>query len=253
MQIARASGAHRESHHLFFAKSLDSTSVVLDQTETTHAISVLRLQPGDPMHLTDGNGVSAAGIVETIGKNSISVRIMNRTTIVRPVPDVCLFTGIPDRDAFESILLDATALGVARIIPLVAEHCRKPWWDGNWEKYAPRFHQKMVVALKQSGSCYLPQLALPVATRLAAAEAAGTVLVADPDGVALASLPRLDAAQPVSCFIGPPGGFSDSELLLFDERSFRRVCIAHARLRTELAATVLCAQVVGCVLGEVAI
>lgn len=252
MQIARASGAHRESHHLFFAGSLDGASVVLDRTETTHAVSVLRLQPGDTLHLTDGNGLRTAGIVETIGKHSLSVRIVSRMAVVRPAPQIHLLAGLPDRDAFEQLLLDATALGVARIIPLVAEHCRKPWWDGNWEKHAPRFHQKMVVALKQSGTCFLPRLAPPVSTALAAAEAAGTVLVADPDGIPLANLAPPDTARPVCCFIGPPGGFSDSELRLFEERSFSRVRIAHGRLRTELAATVLCAQVAGSVLGEVA-
>lgn len=252
MQLKRGPASHRESHHLFFAETLDDAMIILDQTETTHATSVLRLQTGESLHLTDGNGVCAAGIVETIGKHSLHVRIVNRTTTIRPVPHVCLFTGIPDRDAFESILLDATALGVARIIPLAAEHCRKPWWNGNWEKHAPRFHQKMVVALKQSGSCFLPQLDPPVAAAFAASVAVGTVLVADPDGVPLVTLAPLNTAQPVCCFIGPPGGFSENELRLFDERSFTRVRIAHARLRTELAATVLCAQVTGSVLGEVA-
>lgn len=103
----------------------------------------------------------------------------------------------------------------------------------------------MITALKQSVSCFLPEIAAPCGTAGAIATAGGFVMVADRQGIPVTALPTLHPEPPVSCFVGPPGGFSEKELQLFDWESFRRVRIAPARLRTELATTVLCAQVMG--------
>ncbi|MBN1575264.1 MAG: 16S rRNA (uracil(1498)-N(3))-methyltransferase [Chitinispirillaceae bacterium] len=243
MQIVTGQSGNRSRHTFFFTEDLTVDRAALDPAETKHAVSVLRLKPEDPLQLTDGRGRRAVGMYQTVIERKMRVQIIERTTMERRPPFINLFTGLPDRDAFEEILLDATALGVVRIVSVAAEYCQKKWWV-DWEKLIPRFHRKMIVALKQSHSCWLPELATPCSTADAAASAAGTVLVADPQGEPLNAVMPIDPAVPLSCFIGPPGGFSEKELQLFD-RSSIRVRIAPARLRTELAATVLCAQLIG--------
>jgi 16S rRNA (uracil1498-N3)-methyltransferase len=245
MPLDRTTGKHREGHHLFFAPDLAGTAVDLDETETVHAVSVLRLKPGDALRLTDGNGVRAAGIYESAQRHSLRVRITERTAVERQVPHLRLYVGLPDRDAFEALLPDATALGAERIVPVIAEHCRKPWWDGGWEKHLHRFRQKMIVALKQSDADFLPILEPPCTLVTALHQASGTLLVADQNGVPLNRLPQFERGSTLCCFIGPPGGFSDEELRSFDARPCSRIRIAMARLRTELATTVLCALVAG--------
>jgi RsmE family RNA methyltransferase len=69
-------------------------------------------------------------------------------------------------------------------------------------------------------------------------------ILADPGGSAVAKF--LQATNPierVDCFIGPPGGFSPDELKRFSTEGFQFVKVAQYRLRTELAAIVLCAEV----------
>jgi 16S rRNA (uracil1498-N3)-methyltransferase len=244
MQIRSSNAANRSQHALFFTEDLSTDHCTLDPEETNHAASVLRLKPEDPLQLTDGQGCRAVGIFETLIDRKMTVHIIERTTIDRRQPLISLFAGLPDRDAFESILLNATALGVSRIIPIATEFCQKKWWV-DWEKLTPRFRRKMIVALKQSQSYHLPHLSAPCSTAGAASLATGTVLVADPDGIPLRALPPPDPLMPIACFIGPPGGFSAAECTLFTQQEFSLVKIAPARLRTELAATVLCAQLVG--------
>jgi 16S rRNA (uracil1498-N3)-methyltransferase len=244
MPVKPGRNADPSSHFLFFADGLSAESATLDEAETGHAAVVLRLRPGDRLQLTDGNGCRAVGTFECIDKKEIKVRIERRTYVERHRPDVTLFVGLPDRDAFERILLDATALGVFRIVPVEAVHCGGGWWK-RWEKHLPRLRRVMITALKQSVSCFLPEIAAPCTTAEAIAMAEGFVMVGDREGIPVNTILPSNPAMPVSCFIGPPGGFSEKERRLFDRESSRRVRIAPARLRTELAATALCAQVIG--------
>ena len=244
MPVIHGSGGGRSIHFLFFADDLSADDAHLGSTETKHAVTVLRLQPGDLLQLTDGRGCRAVGRYETVNGREMRLSIVERTIRCRQHPRIHLFIGLPDRDAFETVLLDATALGVSRIIPIAAEQCQKRWWK-EWDNHLPRFRQKMIVALKQSVSCFLPEISVPCGTAEAIAGAEGFVMLADPAGKPVNTLLPFNPAMPVSCFIGPPGGFSEKERRLFDRESSCRVRIAPARLRTELAATALCAQVIG--------
>jgi 16S rRNA U1498 N3-methylase RsmE len=47
----------------------------------------------------------------------------------------------------------------------------------------------------------------------------------------------------VSCLIGPPGGFSAEEKKTLESHTVLTVKIAQQRLRTELAAAVLCSRI----------
>ena len=234
----------KSSHFLFYADDLTSVTVILDDTESRHAASVLRISAGQMLQVTDGNGTLATGTCRTGSDRRLVVTISTRTVLPRNKPELYLCTGLPERDAFETILINATALGVTRIIPVAADFCQKKWWAG-WEKLALRFRQKMIAALKQSQNVYLPTLTPPCTlTEAIHRSESTTMLLADSSGN---SLHRISVQKnlPISCFIGPPGGFSEEELRQFSERSALPVRIAPARLRTELAATVLCGQIIG--------
>jgi 16S rRNA (uracil1498-N3)-methyltransferase len=203
------------------------------------------MKPSSEIVLTDGSGCRATGIFEEIISGRMVVSITTRTIAERPLPLCTLCIGIPERDAFEHVLINATALGVCRIIPCKAAYCQKPWWANRWTGLQPRFRQKMITALKQSHNLYLPELADPCDITELIEALSGTTLVADQQGTPLRALPHNSPAGRFNCLIGPPGGFSDAELKLFKEKSFDFVQTAQFRLRTELAATVLCAQLLG--------
>lgn len=215
--------------------------VTLDAGEARHAAQVLRIKAGDRLNITNGSGQIAKGIVERIEKHELVVLIAERTTINRQRAAVNLFIGLPERDAFERVLSDATALGVSRIVPVIADFCQKAWWESQWEKQDARYRQKMIAAMKQSQYPYIPELTLPYKIDAAVAMATGLGIVADPEGE-----PLLESLQEsFSCYIGPPGGFSLREQNLFVKQGINGVRIATARLRTELATVVLLSQIAG--------
>jgi 16S rRNA (uracil1498-N3)-methyltransferase len=230
-------------HVLFFTEDLTGEQILLSPAEAVHATTVLRLSTGSPITLTDGKGCTAEGTILSVEKKTVSVTVTRRTTTPRPLPEIFLYVGLPERDAFESLLYSITPFEVAAITPVTTAFTQKPWWKNKWENYRERFTRKMITALKQSRASYLPRLQAPVPLSAVLDEITAPALVADQNGTPLDSVLLPDTGSRISCFTGPPGGFSRDETGLLAEKGCRPVKIARNRLRTELAATTLVAQI----------
>ncbi|HEX2957644.1 MAG TPA: RsmE family RNA methyltransferase [Chitinispirillaceae bacterium] len=231
-------------HFLFHCPTppVDST-LILDHQESHHALNVLRLQPDDSIQITDGKGTIYNCIVTRTDTMHLTASIVDSRSFRRTVA-IHLLIALPDRDPFESAITECTALGVSRITPVIAEHCQKPWWKYSWEKHRERFMTKIMVSMKQSLFPFLPTLDDPLTLEKSLELCKSPVLLADQDGTPLTTL-CLNQTRELSCFIGPPGGFSDNEIVLLSNNSAIKVKIGEPRFRTELAAVVICSQLFG--------
>jgi 16S rRNA (uracil1498-N3)-methyltransferase len=234
-------------HNLFYRAPVNTDNTfTLDASESNHAASVLRIKIGQQIQVTDGNGAIYDCLCTSIDKRSVSCDIVDKRQIPRITPEVTLLIGLPDKERFETVLEHATALGVSRVIPLAAEHCRKPWW-GAWEGLRQRFLSKMIVSMKQCLYPYIPRLDAPTPFREAIDKCEGVLFVADQNGKCLRDTDILPHKK-ICCLVGPPGGMSDGEMMTLKSYTaipVATVSIAPARLRSELAATVLCSRVIG--------
>ncbi len=234
----------RDYHHfLFYSSKISSDSVELDQDESRHAVKVLRLSQGDKFLVTNGNGISITCSFDNFNKGIVQGTIIEKTVIKEIRPRIHCYIGIPDRDPFETTVTDLTAMGIAEITPLITEQSQKNWWEQKWEKNLERLRNKMIAAMKQSLYPRLPVLNVPTDFN-SIDNIKGITFVADIDGQPIHSY-KNEFKNEVKCLIGPPGGFSLNEVQFFKNRNFDLVKIAPTRLRTELAAIVLCAQVIG--------
>jgi len=237
-------------HFLFFTGHIESDRLYLDAAETRHAVAVLRRGQGDPFLATDGQGTVFECRVESIVKKQITGLIMDRREVPRHACRLHLLAGVPERAAFETLITGLTALGVERITPLVCRHCQDGWWerDAEGERLSERFRKKMIVAMKQSLYPYLPRLDLPLLFESAGPMISGIAMAADPEGVPVAEVLNAHAqtvAGIFSCLVGPPGGFAPEEHAALKSLGAAMVRLAPTRLTTELAAVVLCSQVIG--------
>jgi 16S rRNA (uracil1498-N3)-methyltransferase len=230
-------------HHLFYSGNISGDTVVLDSGESNHAVSVLRIKAGQPLQITDGNGTVYDCLCVDIQKQSMPCKILNRTVIPKIEPELTLLVGIPDRDHFETILEHTAALGVSRIVPLVMDHCRKPWWE-SWDGLRPRFVSKMIVSMKQCLYPYIPKLGAPALLGEVIGACEKPLIVADQRGEKLCDA-DISRHKKLSCLIGPPGGISANELELLKQFDLLTISIAPTRLRTELAASVVCSRIIG--------
>lgn len=228
-------------HHLFFTDRATPKRLHLEREEYHHAVSVLRLRDGQPFQATDGKGtIYTCRRLEEADDGGYA-GIVSRRACVPPVPRVSLLVGMPARPAFERMLELVVPLGVARVVPTVCRACQEHWWKPKWDKLSSRFRKKMIEAMKQSLGGFLPELEKPVHLEEALKTEEGCCLVAEQDGASLRQTINEKQPDRVACVIGPPGGFTNEEREMLRTHGAIPVKLAHARLRTELAAVTLCA------------
>jgi 16S rRNA (uracil1498-N3)-methyltransferase len=229
-------------HYLFFGAPTHEGRVVLDSNDSRHATKVLRLRPGERIRLTDGAGMVYDCRLQSLSPHRTEAIIDSARHNPPAKPRLVLVVGLPERDGFETLLEQVTALGAADIVPAVCDFCQNPWWETKWAAREERFRKKMIGAIKQALSPYLPALHAPANFSDAVGAYGDNAYVADEHGTpVLHAAPEFASRDTVVAFIGPPGGFSPRELDTLRARNAHMVSLSANRLRTELAATALSA------------
>ncbi len=232
-------------HFLFYSDQISKEYITLAKEECHHLSSVLKIGKNSLIFITDGAGHIYTCTIENLDNNSCKARIINKKKQEQFKPFMHFLIGLPTKDAFEEIVKELIPLGVQRITPIISQHCQKNWLIKKWDKQYERLYKKMIAATKQSWNVWLPQLDKPMNFNDAILLGKEVNIVAEKDGITFNDFP-FDSGTPdiISCFIGPPGGFSQEELLILKERGALALKLSDHRLRTELAATVLAGNIV---------
>jgi len=135
-------------------ESLREEIVTLSPAESHHLARVLRVEPGQELTLFDGQGTRASGIVDSVTKKKVTVRVTGRETVPPPAVEVTLIQAVCKPDRFEMILQKATELGVRHIIPVVTANASLP--AGKIDKMIARGEAIIRNAAQQCGTAWLP-------------------------------------------------------------------------------------------------
>lgn len=216
-------------------------TLALEDREAHHALQVLRLRPGDPVTVLDGEGAIYSCEIVTSSKSSVQVRVIEKH-ITPAVPwRITLFQAIPKGKIFEDIVEKATELGTYRIVPITSQRVVSTF--ENPERKLERWRLASIEAIKQCGLPWLPQIELPKAIGEASHERFDLSLVGSlqPDS----RHPRhwlesveLKRSTPVNIaiWIGPEGDFTSEEVSLLEKASARPISLGANVLRCETAA-----------------
>lgn len=212
-------------------------SVALPDDAVHHLRGVLRLEPGDPVVLTDGAGATLAARLER------DVAVATADVRRRPArrPAIHVLQAIPKGRRLDDVVRTCTELGVDRITPVRAERSVPRLHGGRATKAVGRWQAVARAAAEQARNPWRPRVDAPATLgRLDLAGASVLVAHVGAGGLrsALAALPR--HAPRVACAIGPEGGWTDDELAALDGRT---VGLGPTVLRTEHAAAALVAVV----------
>ncbi|MBM3317954.1 MAG: 16S rRNA (uracil(1498)-N(3))-methyltransferase [Candidatus Eisenbacteria bacterium] len=240
-------GAHSLGHRVLFAPPPwpEGGRLRLSAEESRHAGRALRLGPGDPLTLVDGDGRRGRGVIERWRGSRLEVRLDEAVeSEAEPGPATALALPLlraPARTDWvvekatelgvRALRLFAPARGVRRAGQASAARRRR------WEELAR-------AAMKQSGRCWCPRISLHASLGEALGEprAGERILAADPRGVGPQEWPRdARAATLLLLVVGPEGGWSPAEEALLREREALGVRLGPHRLRSETAAVALCA------------
>jgi len=228
---------------------LDHGRASIDGEEFHHLARVLRCREGDTVPVTDGAGLSAELVVESIGKSELQGSIRNQQRVPPPETRVSVAMSLlkaPQR--FDFFLEKATELGIDRIIPIITQRTVSTPDLKKIDRKAERWRNIVHSAARQSRRYYLPELSTPCSFQEALQlEGYDLRLIAHESEEAFG--PFEPAGKRVLFFIGPEGGFSEAEISAAAQSGVRPVSFGVSVLRAETAGVFAVALVRAALLG----
>ena len=219
----------------FYPKTIHKGEAIqLPEDTAKHIGQVLRMNGGEEIQLTNGNGILADCLLTKVEKKRVEAYAKSVLFTPEPEPSLRLaisFTKNASRN--EWLLEKATELGVRRITPLISER-------GNKDKIRQeRWLGILTSAMLQSKQSWLPRLDQPLSFASLISENRDELFIAHCIGEGFAKVPILQALKKGKnvCFmIGPEGDFSPAEVSLAEAADAVAVSLGNNRLRTETAA-----------------
>lgn len=204
----------------------------LSEGDARH-IQVLRLGAGERVGVRDGAGTAASGLIVRLARTQALVEV-DEVRHLAPPPAIHLMVPIADRDRMLWLAEKAAELNVASWRPVLWQRSKSVSPRGDGPAFRTKVRLRMISALLQSRSAWLPEL-YPDANveRAIAAAPAGTRLVLDAGGAPASSTPF---KAPVTLAVGPEGGLESDELHALAAAGFAAVSLGDSILRFETAA-----------------
>lgn len=223
--------------HVFYTPDIQTLSE-LPEEEASHAVRVLRLQPGDEVMLTDGKGNFYRAEIGTANHKRCLLNI------IETIPQAPLWSGhlhlaiapTKNMDRTEWFAEKATEIGFDELTFL---NCR---FSERKVIKTERISKILVSAIKQSLKARLPKLnEMTDFNRFITQPFKGQKFIAHCyEGEKPLLKETIRKGEDALVLIGPEGDFSEDEVKKAIEHGFTPISLGKSRLRTETAALVAC-------------
>ncbi len=225
--------------HRFFIDKEIGKEIRIDDKELLHQwLKVFRLQTSDRVIVFNGGDFEYEGYFKTLAKDEAVLVIDKERKIKKPTDtELHLFQSIIKKDNFELIVEKCTEIGVSAFHPLVSDRSEKK--DLNIE----RLNKIAKEAAEQSGKTVLPEIFRPKYLEQAISDFNGELFALDFDGKNMQETVDIKIEKKIGVLIGPEGGWSERERLLFDAKGIQTVSFGPQVLRAETAAIVVSALI----------
>jgi 16S rRNA (uracil1498-N3)-methyltransferase len=229
-----------KSKHTFFCKDINFG--ILDETESLHAIRVLRLKIGDPINVINGRGRFIIGKITSTQKKETGFDIVEEPDIDRhPLPLNIAIAPTKNIDRFSFFVEKCTEMGIKDITPIQTANSERS------NLRIDKVKKLALSALKQSGNLYLPIISEIQSISGFLEKDFGSALKfiahceEDQEKVKLASV--IEKSKNCVILIGPEGDFTQEEINLAKSKGFQAISLGNTRLRTETAGIIACHSV----------
>lgn len=223
---------------LFYVPEITGNEVNLSETESKHAVRVLRLSVNDHVQLIDGAGGFYLAAVKEANAKRCRLTILQREKeygkrnyqlhlAIAPTKNI---------DRFEWFLEKSTEIGIDRITPIISVRSERKVIKPE------RLNKILISAMKQSLRAYLPVLEpLTEFNDFVAQPNLENKYIAHCNESKKKHLKNLvKPGESATVLIGPEGDFSPEEIELAKVSGFKEISLGDARLRTETAGIVAC-------------
>ncbi len=224
---------------LFYHPNVNESSIQLDE-ETSKHIHVLRMQKGQELFLTDGQGRTAKAVIADDNRKKTFVEVQSIKNEAPKSRKVSIAISlVKNSSRFEWFLEKATEIGVSEIIPFLCERTEK-------EKFRhDRMQTILISAMLQSQQTWLPVLHQPTSfEKIISDSSHDQRFIAHCLPGEKQHLSSVGAHRSSIILIGPEGDFTSREIEHAMSQTFAPVALGSTRLRTETAGIVAAALLV---------
>lgn len=217
--------------------------IVITGSDVNHIRNVLRMKVGEEIAVSNGTDSREyrCGIEEYTQDEVIcTLRFIKEDGVELP-SKIYLFQGLPKADKMELIIQKAVELGVYEVIPVAAKRCvvkldakkaaaRTARWQGIAEAAAKQSRRSVVPAVHdvmdmRAAVAYAQNMEIRLIPYELAEDMARTREV----------IGAVGAGGSIAVFIGPEGGFEESEIQAAMEAGIEPITLGRRILRTETA------------------
>lgn len=231
-------------YHFFTDKSNITDSLVyIEGKDVNHIKNVLRMHVGEEISVGNGEDEDEYRCeITELGDDRITAKIMfvKKANVELPVK-VSLYQGLPKSDKMEMIIQKCVELGVCEIIPVETKRAVVKIDDKKKESRVQRWQAIAEAAGKQSKRAIIPNIGQIVSFKKACESAKDKDVKMIPyelcEGIddTRKLFKNLKNNQSVAVFIGPEGGFDETEIEYAVECGIVPVSLGQRILRTETA------------------
>lgn len=217
--------------------------IVITGSDVNHIKNVLRMKIGDEIAVSNGiDGKEYRCGIEALTEEEIvcGLRFIKEDG-VELSSKIYLFQGLPKADKMELIIQKAVELGAFEVIPVATKRCVVKLDEKKAANKVSRWQGIAEAAAKQSKRAVIPQVRSVMNIKEAIAYAQDMEVKIIPYELAEGmqhTKQIIEAVQPgqrIAVFIGPEGGFEESEIRLALEAGIEPVTLGRRILRTETA------------------
>ena len=222
---------------------IQDKKVIITGSDVNHIKNVLRLKTGEEIAVRNGvDGKEYRCGIEEFAQDQVicSLRFVKEEGVELP-SKIYLFQGIPKADKMELIVQKAVELGVYEVIPVAAKRCVVKLDEKKARAKVNRWQGIAEAAAKQSKRGVIPVVQEPMTMKEAAAYAREMDVKLIPYELAedmahtKKIMESISPGESVAVFIGPEGGFEESEVAEAVAAGIVPITLGKRILRTETA------------------
>lgn len=230
------------SHFFITSDQVSENSVSIIGDDVNHMKNVLRMRTGEAFTAADENGIFYHCEVDTLEKQEVTAKILWKEQGTSELSSkIYLFQGLPKSDKMELIIQKAVELGVYAVVPVATKRAVVKLDAKKEASKRKRWQNIAEGAAKQSGRMLVPQI-MEVKNFSEALQMAKEL---DINVIPYECARGMDATREIfgsirpgmsiGIFIGPEGGFEESEVEQAKALEVKPVTLGRRILRTETA------------------
>lgn len=223
--------------------NLENNTCIIEGEDVKHISKVLRCRVGEALEICDNDNNEYICEITNIDKSEVQLNIIDKVDIKRESDlKIKVYQGLPKGPKMEMILQKLTEVGVDEIILVQTKRTVVKVEDKKEDKKIERWERIIYEAAKQSKRGKIPKLRGILSFKEALSDMNKNDLnIAPYENERTKSIKQAIKGQDINnigIFVGPEGGFEDTEIKAIEDIGGQSVSLGPRILRTETASLV---------------